>query len=396
MRRWLAALLALFAVPATAQDAPAWVGVWEGRVGTYPVRLCIDVWGDQPARGAYYYLSQFEPIAITEEGGEGGWIERAPDGEQQALWEFAQQDGRQLRGTWRQGRRRLPFELTPIAWITANEDGPCGSDRFLAPRAAGGEVLSKPAEFDGWRYTALTYRPPAHFADELFLESFAFAPERPGDAAILAALAKEMPDASRPAPYLRCMGDSIAVNGRDGYYSNALKPLLVSPDWLAAHESYDVYCGGAHPSHGFFHRTFDRQSGEEVELARWLGETAIEHKTYEGDEDGYDLVRPALRELILAHGVSDDGPLTAEDESYEAECREAASDQEFWTFGLSRVGMLFVPSLPHVIAACQATYTVPWPELESFLNEAGRAGLARLLGAYSSPSRSVTLPSSST
>jgi hypothetical protein len=39
---------------------------------------------------------------------------------------------------------------------------------------------------------------------------------------------------------------------------------------------------------------------------------------------------------------------------------------------------------------------VPWPELESFLNEAGRAGLARLLGAYSSPSRSVTLPSSST
>jgi hypothetical protein len=344
------------------------------------VRLCIDSWGDQPARGAYYYLSQLEPIALSEEDGEGGWIERAPDGEQQALWEFAEQTGERLRGTWRQGRRSLPFELTPAAWTSPDEDGPCGSDSFLAPRVAGGEVLSAPAELEGWRYTALTYRAPAHFAEELFLESFAFPPERPGDAAILAALAKEMPGRNRPAPYLQCMGDSIAVNGRDGYYSNIAKPVLVTPAWLGTIESYDVYCGGAHPSHGYFDRTFDRQSGEEVQLARWLGETAIEHKSYEADDQGYDLVRPALRELILTKGIADDEPLTAEDESYEAECRDAARDQEFWTFGLSREGMLFVPSLPHVAAACQATYTVPWAEVEPFLNDAGRAGLARLRG----------------
>ena len=64
----------------------------------------------------------------------------------------------------------------------------------------------------------------------------------------------------------------------------------------------------------------------------------------------------------------------------DAECRDVARDQEFWTFGLSRDGMLFVPSLPHVAAACQATYTVPWSELKPFLNETGRAGLARLRG----------------
>lgn len=379
MRRWLAAVLALLAAPAAAQDAPAWVGVWEGRVGTYPVRLCIDSWGDQPARGAYYYLSQLEPIALSEEDGEGGWIERAPDGEQQALWQFAEQTGERLRGTWRQGRR-LPFDLKPIAWTTADEDGPCGSDGFLAPRVPGGEVMSGPGELDGWRYTALSYRPPAHFAEELFLESFSFAPERPGDTAILAALTKELPGRGDAAPYLQCMGDSIAVNGRDGYYSTLSKPLLVSPAWLTTLESYDVYCGGAHPSHGFFHRTFDRQSGEEIKLARWLGETAIEHRTSEGDAEGYDLVRPALRDLVLARGVSEGGALTGEDKSYEAECREAARDQEFWTFGLSREGMLFVPSLPHVIAACQATYTVAWSELAPFLNETGRTGLARLRG----------------
>ena len=378
--RWLAALLALLATPAAAQDAPAWAGAWEGRVGTFPVRLCIDSWGDQPARGAYYYLSQLEPIALSEEDGEGGWIERSPDGGQQALWEVAQQDGERLRGTWRKGRRSLPFDLAPTVWTSTDEGGPCSSDAFLGPRGAGGEVLSAPAELAGWRYTALAYRPPAHFAEEVFLESFAFPPERPGDAAILAALAEEMPAAGGAAKYLRCMGDSIAVNGRDGDYSNVAKPFLVAAAWLATLESYDVYCGGAHPSHGYFHRTFDRQSGEEVQLARWLGDTAVEHKTYEGDEEGYDLVRPALRELILARGPTDGEPPEGADESYDAECRDVARDQEFWTFGLSRDGMLFVPSLPHVAAACQATYTVPWSELKPFLNETGRAGLARLRG----------------
>ena len=42
MRRWLAPLLAVLATPAAAQEAPAWVGLWEGRVGTDPVKLCID------------------------------------------------------------------------------------------------------------------------------------------------------------------------------------------------------------------------------------------------------------------------------------------------------------------------------------------------------------------
>jgi hypothetical protein len=379
MRRWLPAVLALLAAPAAAQDTPAWVGVWEGRVGTYPVRLCIDSWGDQPARGAYYYLSQLEPIALSEEDGEGGWIERAPDGEQQALWEFAEQSGTRLRGTWRQGRRRLPFDLKPAAWTSADEGGPCGSDAFLGPRIAGGEVLSAPAELAAWRYTALTYRPPEHFADEVLLEAFSFPRERPGDAAILAALAEELPRGNHLAMYMQCMGGNITYKGTDGYYAKASRPIFVTADWLTTLESYEDYCGGAHPNHGFYHRTFDRRSGEEVKLARWFGETAIEHVSYEADSESYDLVRPALADLILAKGL-DEGPQSAEDESHEAECREIARSQEFWTFGLSREGMLFVPSLPHVVKACLTTYTVPWSDLAPFLNETGRAGLARLRG----------------
>ena len=88
----LGLLFMTLSMPAAAQESPAWAGVWEGRVGTYPVRLCIDSHGG-PARGAYYYLSRLEPIPITEEDGEGGWIERMPEGEPSALWEFIEQNG---------------------------------------------------------------------------------------------------------------------------------------------------------------------------------------------------------------------------------------------------------------------------------------------------------------
>ena len=383
MKRWPAALAALLmAAPAAAQETPEWAGVWDGRVGSYPVRLCIDGWGDGPARGAYYYLSQLEPIALSEEDGEGGWIERAPDGEQQARWEFAEQTGERLRGIWRQGRRGLPFDLKPVAWDAGEYGGPCGSDAFLGPRMAGGEVLSAPAELAGWRYTAQTYRPPAHFAGELALESFIFAPEQPGDGRILAELSKGLPTGSHLDPYLQCMGDSIAVNGRDGDYWAAARPILASPDWLVTFDSYDLYCGGAHPSHGYFHRTFDRRSGAQVELARWFAETAIEHRASESQSEAYDLVRPPLRRLIVAHEPSDAFPAEegAEAEPYEPDCRELAREEEFWTFGLGREGMLFVPSVPHVAAVCMTTFTVPWTELEPLLSDEGRAGLARLRG----------------
>src|SRR5687768_12550730 len=116
MRRLLPALTVLAAAPLSAQETPLWVGVWEGRIGVYPVNLCIDAWGEGPARGSYYYLSQLEPIALTEQDGEGGWIEIAPGGDAGALWEFAEQTGERLRGTWRQGRNSLPFELEPVPW----------------------------------------------------------------------------------------------------------------------------------------------------------------------------------------------------------------------------------------------------------------------------------------
>ena len=37
-----------------------------------------------------------------------------------------------------------------------------------------------------------------------------------------------------------------------------------------------------------------------------------------------------------------------------------------------------IPSLPHVLEACAATYVVPWAELAPWLSDAGREGVAAL------------------
>jgi hypothetical protein len=110
MRR-LALLALLAAAPAQAQDRPEWAGLWEGRVGTFPVRMCLDgaAQVDASGRGSYYYLSRLEPIQLEELGGEYiEWVERAPGSDAEAKWEFDFLSATVARGTWRQGRRSWP------------------------------------------------------------------------------------------------------------------------------------------------------------------------------------------------------------------------------------------------------------------------------------------------
>jgi hypothetical protein len=361
VRRGLTAFGAALALatPATAQDRPAWVGVWQGTVGRSPVRLCIDVWGDGPARGSYYYLSQLEPIALSEEDGEGGWIERAPADETEASWNFAEQSATALRGQWRRLRVTHPFDLRPVPWTEGEWGGPCSSDAFLAPRVHPAEIADEPAAKDGWAHTRRLYRPPAHFAGEVMIESFAFEAREPGDAAINAALAAYLPQGAPGDEFVQCLAGAIASLGTDGYFERTVRPGLVSAAFLGVDEANSDYCGGAHPNHWTVSRTFDRRTGEEIDLFDWIGEARI---------DGEDaVIADGLRALVLARWPADSG-----------DCRASAEDAQFWSLGLAREGLAFTPDLPHVATACEETVTLDWAALEPFLDAEGRAGVARL------------------
>jgi hypothetical protein len=361
--RWLAALPALLlATPVAAQDKPAWAGVWEGKVGTFPVRLCIDVRGDQPARGSYYYLSQLEPIALTEEDGEGGWIEFGAGEERQALWEFVEQTGARLRGTWRQGRRSLPFELEPVAWTGDRWGGACTSAAFNQPRLRGGRTVSEDAEVSGMRYTRRSSRPAGHFAEDVAIENFSIEPERPGDTAInqkLSSLAP-MPGESIEEEWAQCLAYAIAAGGVDGYVAQSVVPKMAAGPFLTVEINYGNYCGGAHPDHDLFHRTYDRATGEEVDIDGWFGSP---------DADGAVVTPPELRAAAMAKWPADENL---------AECREYAAAVAYWKLELTRDGVSFTPSFPHALTACEEAALLTWSELAPFLDAEGRAGLARL------------------
>lgn len=67
----LALLLALAADP----PQPAWQGVWQGTVGTLPVRACLI--RDDYSHSFYYYLGRLRPILLEQQGGSRLWLEDA-------------------------------------------------------------------------------------------------------------------------------------------------------------------------------------------------------------------------------------------------------------------------------------------------------------------------------
>jgi hypothetical protein len=361
--RWLAVVPALLlAAPAAAQEPPAWVGLWDGMVGTYPVRLCMAVRGDQPARGSYYYLSQLEPIALTEEDGEGGWVELGADFEPRAVWSFSEQTGTRLRGTWRQGTRSLPFDLKPVAWSENEWGGPCVSAAFSQPRWGGGRTVSEQARVAGLSYTRHVYTPPAHFAGDLALESFSIKPEQLGDPAInqtLAALVP-MPGDTIDEEIMQCMAYAIAANGVDGSFEQSIIPKMAVGPFLTVEISSGDYCGGAHPNHDLYHVTYDRTTGAEVDIDGWFGSP---------DANGGVVTPPELRAAAMAKWPASEDL---------AECREYAAEVAYWNLELTRDGISFTPSFPHALKACEEPALLTWSELAPFLDAEGRAGLARL------------------
>jgi hypothetical protein len=121
-------LFAALVLPASAQAAPAWHGVWQGTVGALPVRACLQERSETYRNGSYYYLSRLRPIALSHED-DGSWSEENDSGR----WTGTNAGPGRLTGTWRGGGKSLPIALTRVA-MAAGEEDPCGSSAYIAPR----------------------------------------------------------------------------------------------------------------------------------------------------------------------------------------------------------------------------------------------------------------------
>ena len=157
------ALLALTPSLAHAESGAVWEGVWQGQLGTQPVRVCLtkrESW----SFGAYYYLKHLTPIPLRQIENSKSWVEgsSAPKDSSKPRWDFETISESILTAAWKANGKSVPIRLTRMSALAAAEQ-PCGSDIFNAPRVKGGHIVSKQARLDGRTYTNLTYVPGPQF-----------------------------------------------------------------------------------------------------------------------------------------------------------------------------------------------------------------------------------------
>ena len=98
-------------------------------------------------------------------------------------------------------------------------------------------------------------------------------------------------------------------------------------------------------------------------------------RRFEGEEEEFKTLRPALRAFILAGWRG------------EGDCEGALEDRDYWNIGLTREALIFAPDMPHVAQACGEEFVVPFERLRPFLTEEGAANLRALRAERPLPDR---------
>lgn len=354
--------LALAAQPAAPFVAPDLEGLWEGNVGTLPVRACF---AEEGRFGAYFYLSRLRLIGLDAvEGTDGAFTERVGEGAGPgARWQIERAVGGQLSARWSSGGRTLAVQLHRVG-RGAEDENACVSMAFHQPRLAGVRTVSTRATADRTSYTKLTLDHGGHFPS-VSVATFALdggsAPVRRINEALAEPLRHEPPE------WLDCVRGTLGMAAVEGDYNRSLEPVMISRRWLSVAEHHDGFCGGAHPDAGNSYQIWDRTTGREINLHDWFTARAVKRETVGGEV--LRSLEPAFRTFIMA-GARYRGD--------QAECRDVVRDSEFWNIGLTRTGFVFSPDLPHVVQACGDELTVTFARIRPWLTPAGQAAVAAL------------------
>lgn len=371
------AALALFAAPGGEQAPEPQLGrIWKGTLGTQTITACF--FEEAGSEGVFYTAAALEPVRL-ETDGDGGPSDlremRGYDDPTGAVWSLSVRAGDRIEGEWRKAGQSLPIRLAADA-VTLPEYGTaCETGAFLDPVLEGGTITSKQESLGGTAYTVREYTGPQRSGlKDYSLSSIALDPVRPGDDAINAALAKGLPDGTAGSWMGQCFGAGL-VRGMGSSEGSATEPLVITSRWLGVRYSGSNFCGGAHPNHYVLMRTYDRESGAEVDTAAWFRSGALKFYEFDTPQPGERRqvagLTAALLRVVLAHWPVDDASFAGAAE-HRADCLDFASDRG-WQIGLAREGPVFVAQFPHVAFGCTEEIVLPWQDARPFLSAEGRA-----------------------
>ncbi len=350
----------LLSQPAAAVDLKAMEGVWEGTIGSVPIRACYDA-GAYRNEGKYFYARHLKTIPLIGDGRKPGDLTEgwaASKGEPR--WTVTRVTEGRLEGRWRGQGSILPIRLVRVPFETDQAyDRACSSMAFVGPIVEATRIARARDRFaGGLAADQLTLVYPD---DNVSVVSF----QLPGSDAATVAINRRLmaPFDQADEGWTFCLRNAGAF-GAD--YHEAVEPAFASSRWLMVNVSTDSFCGGAHPNSSNDPLLFDRTTGATVDLYDWFASAAVVRTPVEG-YGTIDTLGPALRKHVVDRLALDD-----------RECRASVDSARSWGLALTAKGMAFTPDLPRVVMACGVTAVLPWKELTEYLNPTGQREVAAL------------------
>lgn len=365
---FLAASIGLLATPAAANVATSDLnGVWDGTVGTLPVRMCFNGDGYRN-HGQYYYRSKLKSIPLIGDDKKPGQLtEGWPNEPKVARWTIERVAGSRATGRWSAGGRTLPIAFSRVSFTTDDEfQGPCGSMTFLQPRLEGVRIARSTTNAKGLAVISWELDTKGRF-EGIDVSTFQL---RTSDGASQRINKRLREPFEEQYGWKWCLRAAAEHSAFEGSLARSIEPQLVTSRLLSVVSRTESYCGGAHPSMSSVPTLFDRRSGNVVNLYDWFRPDAVVREKVEGYDDTLDGPGPQLLKLVLKHD-----PRFAPDD----DCSESLETTEWWKIELTAKGMSFQPELPHVIQACGDEALVPFAALAPFLNTTGKQEVAAFL-----------------
>ena len=341
-------------------ELEARLGVWRGTIGTQAVSVCLQ--RGAAGESSYYYARHRRAIALVALGTDGAhWREGDADNAS-GVWLLHAARGDLLDGTWSaaDGSRQLPIALTRVH-VDGDDAADCGGSAAAAYNAA--RVASvKPIESTGADGLRTVSALDGH------VSVVELPPDAPHAVEFNAAMRSWLD--AQIAEYFGC-GDGTPQTGGDADFRQQRDIEWRAGTWLVLRESYELYCGGAHPSGGVSYQTWDLASGTVVDPWEWIRDSKAR---CDYSADCGRAAPDKLNAILLARASRNkDGD----------ECADAVNENRAYGVRPSRTGLVFTTDFAHVIQACDEDIEVPFAELTPFLTAHGMARLKALLDAAS-------------
>ncbi|WP_432725670.1 hypothetical protein [Variovorax sp. W6] len=354
----LVLLLPLLAHAAGTVDVPK--GVWEGTLGTKAIVACFN--SDYPS-GSYFYKQYKKAIALGRSDKDSFWREGGETG----LWALDPVKGTTLSGTWKSVKgtpTTLPIQLN-LTDATGG-DKACASDGYAGQLEAPPKIeIGKKEEYA----TGRSFR-RLRFAGQ---ETIELSGPEPTLAAINRELRRDFDTGQETVKeYFDKRRQFLGQVGVPAEDENTADPSYWTSQWLSI-RNYTWAAGTGRAGISWFYRTWDLQTGKQVDPWSWFGPRPQPQPQkapgqIAGTESGP--MPPKLRRFLFKYaGIQ---PSKAEEN-----CKSNYDEGAHYDLTLEAKGMRF--SQPEYGTGCEIAIEVPYADLAPVLTPAGKAAVRRIL-----------------